>query len=195
MGLFDLLANLLQYLVVWVPRPFLVNPTQAYVRWTLGGAPKLVKGWGLNIPLIHQSERMDVRTDACECEPKNLWTKDGFVIALGIAFSWRISDPLRVASRINDLHTFTARMAESVLPELVGTYTLADFKRRCAGGEGRQWGANALLRTKLQGLFDDYGISIDEAYVNFTDDKVQTIKLIGGGNESSSISVLASDIL
>ncbi len=189
-GLLDLLAAFIQYLVAWVPRPLKVPPTDALVRWTLGGEPHLVERWGVNVPLIHTLERIDLRADCTEFEPKNLWTQDGKVVSLGMAVIWRVGDPLTCARKVNDLGTFVTKLGESVLPEFVGSYTLDDFKRRCAGGEGREWGANALLRSRLRARFEEYGIAIDDAFVNFTDDKVQTIKLISGGNDPSTSVVI-----
>lgn len=177
MGLFDLLAQFVQALFVWLPRPFLVPPTRAHVRWTLGREGYLVTRWGLHVPLIHSREEIDIRADALECEPKVLWTSDGHAVAVGIALVYHVSDPLTVAVQINGLDLFTAKLAESVLPEFVGTYTLDEFKRRCAGkGEKPgEWGANALLRARLRARFEKYGIEIDDAFVNFTDDRVRSL--------------------
>lgn len=192
MGLFELLAALIQYLVAWVPRPFLVPPTHAYVRWTLGREGYLVKRWGLYIPLIHSREEIEMRADALECEPKVLWTRDGKTVAVGMALVWHISDPLLVAGKINGLDAFVSKLAESVLPEFVGTYNLDEFKKRCAGKGDKpgEWGANALLRGRLRTRFESYGIEIDDAFVNFTDDRIRSLKIIGSGNEKGSTFVI-----
>jgi regulator of protease activity HflC (stomatin/prohibitin superfamily) len=194
MGVLDLLAAALQYLVAWVPRPLLVPQTKAVVRWTLGRDPVLVESWGVQVPLIHTIERIDKRVDATEFEPKNLWTLDGAVVAVGMVIVWHVGDPIRCCRTVNGLNELVSRLGESVLPEFVGTFPLADFKGRCAGGKGREWGANALLRTRLSARFDEYGIAIDDAFVNFTDDKVSTIKLIGSGNQGSAVSVMVPGI-
>lgn len=193
MSIFDLLAAIVQGLFTWIPRPFLVPPTAAYIRWTLGGPGYLVKRWGLNVPLIHSHESVDLRSDGLECEPKVLWTKDGKKVAVGMALVWRVADPLLVANQINGLDLFVSKLAESVLPEFVGTYDFDEFKKRCAGrGEKPgEWGANALLESRLRARFKKYGIEIDEAFVNYTDEDPRTFKIIGAGNEKGSTFVLA----
>ncbi len=179
MGLFDLLAQFLQYLVSWVPRPILVPEFMACVRWTLGRQPELVTAWGIEIPLIHHIERCDLRWDATEYEPKILWTKDGHEVALGMVIMWKITDPLLCASSVNDLHAFAQEIGESILPEIVGRYTLAEFKSKAAGGEEGQWALNTHLTRNAKKLFSQYGVEIDYARVNFTSDRVRTLKHIG----------------
>lgn len=194
MSLFDLIAKLLEYLVVWVPRPLLVAKYEAVIRWMTGHNPTRIYGLTWWMPLIHQIERIDLRIDATEFEPKVLWTRDGKEVAIGMVIAWRVCDPVRCAETVNGLGTLVSRLGESVLPELVGQFTLEQLKRKAAGGEGREWAFDQHLRTALDRLFEPYGIEVASARVNFTSDRVRTFKLIGAQNEVSHISFSSADL-
>lgn len=189
MNLFELFARLLEFLVVWVPRPVYVPKTDAVGRWTFGRDVTVFTGkliW--YVPLFQQMERVDLRADAMEFEPKVLWTKDGKEAAIGMTVVYRVADPTKCFTTVNGLSMLMARVGESVLPELVGSFTLDELKRKASGGEGREWGFDVHLRRALNTTFADYGISVDRARLNFTSDRVRTFKIIGGsGADTSSI--------
>jgi regulator of protease activity HflC (stomatin/prohibitin superfamily) len=180
-SLVDLLSRLLEGAFAWLPRPQVVPEYAALVRWTLDRPPVLKSGLVWIVPLLHTFERADLRAVPAEFEPKILWTKDGREAAIGMAVVWRVSDPLvyckAIAYGVSEL---VSRVGESVLPELVGRFDLDDLKRKAAGGEGREWRFDAHLQTALGKVFEPYGISIDLARINFTSDRVRTLKLIGG---------------
>ncbi len=189
MELFELLARFLEYLFVWFPRPILVSKYEALVRWKLGNPGQLIRGrltWWM--PLIHNIEQIDLRIDATEFEPKVLWTKDGKEVALGMVIAWKVGDPLVCAENVNGLNDLVTKLGESVLPELVGRFSLDDLKRKAAGGEGKEWAFDQHLVTALTSLFKPYGIEVVQARINFTSDKVRTFKVISGGNDGSRIS-------
>ena len=163
----------------WLPRPELVPRFEAMVRWTLAGPPKLIGGLVWIIPLIHRYERMDLRGNAYEFEPKILWTRDGREVAVGMVVVWRVVDPLLLCTMVDDLGLIVSKLGESVLPELVGEFDLEALKRKAAGGEGREWGFDQHLRRALSAVFESYGITVDRARLNFTSDRVRTLKLIG----------------
>lgn len=180
-GVFELLAKFLEYTTAWLPRPILVPRFEALVVWTLRGAPRLRQGLVWIVPLVHHTERVDTRSNAVEFEPKILWTKDGREAAVGMVVLWRVADVLKCCEAVDGLADLVSRVGESVLPELVGRFTLEDLKRKAAGGEGKEWGFDTHLRTALAAVFDDYGIAVDRARLNFTSDRVRTLKLIGSG--------------
>ena len=187
-AIFTVLGEILRVLVSWLPRPVYVSRREALVRWTLGREPRLFSGAvACYVPLFQEIERIDLRVDPAEFEPKVLWTRDGREVAVGMVIVWRVGDPLRCATLVNGLGYLVSRLGESVLPELVGSFTLEELKRKAAGGEGREWGINAHLERKLRAKFEPYGITVDEACVNFMSDRVRTFKLIGSGNDFASV--------
>lgn len=188
MSFFDLIARLFEYLVVWVPRPLLVPPIQSCVRWTLGNEPVRLYGLSWWMPLIHQIEHIDLRVDATEFEPKVLWTRDGKEAAIGMVIVWRVADPVLCARTVNGLGELVSRLGESVLPELVGRFSLEELKSKAAGGAGREWAFDTHLRKSLGECFAPYGIAIESARVNFTSERVRCFKIIGASNETSHIS-------
>lgn len=189
-AIFAILAELLKAALSWLPRPLYAPRFEAVVRWTFGRNPRTFSGCVLwHVPLFQDFERIDLRVDATEFEAKVLWTADGREVAVGMVIVWRVADALRCAERVNGLGYLVAKVGESVLPELIGSFTLEDLKRKVAGGEGREWGINAHLERKLSAAFAEYGIAVDRARVNFTSDRVRSFKLIGSGNDLSHVAV------
>ena len=191
MGIFEILGQFLQYLVVWVPRPLLVPSYEAVVIWTMGRAPKLARAFTVFTPLFQRMERYDRRWDADAFEPQMLWTKDGREVSIGVVVVWRVADPIVLATRVNKLQGFVGEIVEAMLPELVGDLDLADFKRKAAGGEAGERSLNARLTMKTRNALQPYGIEVDYARVNFTSSSVRTIKLIGAANGAEIVAVSA----
>lgn len=179
MSVLDLIARLLEGIFAWLPRPVLVPRITAMVRWTLAREPVVCRGLVWIIPLIHRYETVDLRVNATEFEPKVLWTKDGKEAAVGMAVLWKIANPLSLCQEVDGYMELINRAGESVLPELVGRLTLDELKRKAAGGEGREWAFDRHLRDALDAAFARYGIVIDMARLNFTSDRIRTLKLIG----------------
>ena len=180
----ELLARFLEYLFIWMPRPVYCPPgIEAHVLWRRYKDPVVKRGLWVTVPLFDYFEQIDTRLQASRFEPNTLWTKDGKEAAVGMLLIWRISDPLVAAEALDELGSFVIRSGESVLPELVGKFDLDDMKRKAAGGEGREWGFDQHLRTKLNSLFEKYGIEVTLALLNFTSDRTRTFKLIGSNNE------------
>lgn len=177
-SVFDLIARLIEGLFVWLPRPDLVPQFEVMIRWTLERDPVVKTGLVWIIPLIHRWEKVDLRRYAFEFEPKVLWTKDGKEVAIGMLVLWRVEDPLTFCKSLDDPEQIVSRMGEAVLPELVGAFALEDLKRKAAGGEGRQWGFDTHLLKALASAFAPYGIVVEKARLNFTSDKVRTLKII-----------------
>lgn len=185
--LLDLLAKFLEALFIWLPRPMYTPRYEASVVWTGTRAPVVKRGVWLFHPLFQNTERVDTRAQATEFEPKVLWTKDGKEAAVGMVAVWRIADPLVCCERVDALGELVSKLGESVLPELVGRFELAELKRRAAGGEGREWGFDRHLREELSKALAEYGMAIDAARLNFTSDRVRTFKIIGHSQDFSTV--------
>lgn len=178
-SLFDLLSRILEGLFAWLPRPVLIPRIDALVRWTLGRSPVVRQGLVWIVPLIHHSERVDLRVNAYTFEPQVLWTKDGKEAAVGMVVLWRVSDALKLCETVDDLQHLVSKMAESVLPETVGRFALDELKARATGTADGKWGFDTLLQSALSKVFEPYGIAIENARLNFTSDRVRTLKVIG----------------
>jgi len=187
--LFALLSRFIEYLFCWLPRPVYVSRIATAVRWTFGHAPRTFSGkifW--IVPLFQSYEELDLRADAVVFPPRVYWTKDGKEAAVGMVVVWRIGDAVRCAETVNGLNDMVRELGSTVLPELVGDFTLDELKRKAAGGEGRERGFNHHLTRKLGALLMPYGIAVDEAQLNFTSDRVRTFQLISpdtGGRTST----------
>lgn len=185
MSLLELLAHFLEQLFCWLPRPLYCPKYEAIVMWTGKRDPTVKQGLMLYIPLFQDHERIDLREFPTEFEPKVLWTKDGKEVAVGMVVLWHVLDPLHCGERMAEVNNLVSKIGESILPELVGRFTLDEFKRKAAGGEGREWAFDQHLKTALNQLLEYYGIIADKARLNFTSDRVRTFKLIGATNELS----------
>jgi len=188
MNLLELLARFVEYLFVWFPRPVYTPQYEASVVWTGRRDPVVKTGLWAFVPLFQATERVDLRDQATEFEPKVLWTRDGREAAVGMVVVWNVADPLVCCRRVDALGTMVSKLGESVLPELVGKFDLAELKRKAAGGEGREWGFDAHLRLALTQALDTYGLAVSVARLNFTSDRVRTFKLIGSAQDFSPVS-------
>jgi regulator of protease activity HflC (stomatin/prohibitin superfamily) len=187
-AILSLFGEILRMAVSWLPRVMYVPRFETVVRWSFGREPVEISGQVfLFIPLFQNSERVDRRVQATEFEPKVLWTKDGREAALGMVVLWRVDRPKLCCETVDQLGLLVAKLGESVLPELVGSLTLDELKRKAAGGEGREWGFDTHLRRALLAAFEPYGITVERARVNFTSDRVRTFKLIGSSNEMANV--------
>ena len=84
MQLFELLANLLQGLFAWLPRPYLVNVTERAVLFRRGQEPILKNpGFRWHTPLFSDYELFSILKDATEFEPVVLPTRDSRALAVG----------------------------------------------------------------------------------------------------------------
>ena len=189
MSLLELLARFIEYLFVWFPRPIYTPRFEASVVWTGRREPVLKQGLWAFVPLFQQTERVDLRDQATEFEPKVLWTKDGREAAVGMVVVWHVADALVCCKTVDSLGSLMSKLGESVLPELVGKFALEELKRKAAGGEGRGWGFDAHLRLALTQAFEPYGIAVRVARLNFTSDRVRTFKLIGSTQDFSAMSI------
>ena len=179
MDLLELLARFLEYLFCWFPRPVYVSKVEAAVRWTLGRPPVLFTGTVfLLVPLFQQYEMMDLRADAVVFPPRTYWTKDLKEATVGMVVVWRVSDPVLCATTVNGLNDMVKELGATVLPELVGDFTLDELKRKAAGGEGRERGFSFHLQRKLAALLAPYGLAVDAAQLNFTADRTRTFLLV-----------------
>ena len=179
MELLQFIANLLQGITSWFPRPVYCPISQADVVWTGKRDPVVKQGLWVHVPLFQEKERIDLRDQPIEFEPKTVWTKDGKTVAVGMVVIWFVEDALLCGTTVDEVDSLVPRSGESVLPETVGAFVLNDFKRKAIGGEGREWAFDTHLRTALSALVKPYGVGIRMARLNFTDDRVRTFKLIG----------------
>ena len=179
MNLFDLFARLLEHAFAWCPRPIYVPLPKMLVRWTGERLPVARRGLCVWVPLFQEIEVIDLREQAAEFEPKVLWTKDGRDVGVGMVVVWQVEDAILTCTMVDDIDLFVVRVGESVLPELVGGFDMEELKRKAAGGSSHEWGFDTHLRQALRNKFKRYGLKIVSARLNFTTERVRTIKLVG----------------
>ncbi len=168
MDFLSLLAKGLEIITSFLPRPMLVPKTQRAVVWILGFAPRSLYGLLIIWPLVETVETADLREEATPFEPTVLWTKDGQEVSIGAVLTWAIADPRAAHGRVGDLTEWIGEKVESILPRIVGTYTLVELQRKAAGGEGREWALDRHLLVEAEKMLSPYGVKAISARVNFT---------------------------
>jgi regulator of protease activity HflC (stomatin/prohibitin superfamily) len=177
-GLAELIAKGLEILTDLIPRLKLVPRTCRAVVWILGFRPRALYGLLVIWPVFETVEDADLREDATRFQPTVLWTKDGHEVAVGSVLTWAIEDPVTVHETINDVQGWVEEKTESVLPELVGAYTLSELQRKAAGAADGKWALNQHLLVKAKKLLEPKGIRAIDARVSFTS-RTRVFRLLG----------------
>lgn len=168
MQLFELLANLLQGLFAWLPRPYLVNVTERAVLFRRGQEPILKEpGFRWFTPLFSDYEVFSILKDATEFEPVVLPTRDAKTVSVGFVIVWHLEseDVIRSATTTDDLEAMVGEIGESLLPPLVLSHTYEELCSRIRGDNGMKT-VNEKLTTEAQALLEEYGITVDSARIN-----------------------------
>ncbi len=168
MQLFELLANLLQGLFAWLPRPYLVNVTERGVLFRRGQPPILKDpGFRWNTPLCSTYEVFSLLKAATEFPPVVLPTRDGKTISVGFVIVWHLNpeDVIKAATTTDDLEEMIGEIGESLLPPLVLAHTYAELCSRIRGDRGQDT-VNSKLTVEAQALLEEFGITVDSARIN-----------------------------
>lgn len=169
MELLQLIAQFLEGITSWLPRPYLVNVTERVVRFRTGKAPRLVSpGFRWYTPLFSTIERYSLLKDAVEFQPVVLPTRDGKPVAVGFVIVWHIGpdDVVKAATTTDDLVAMIGEIGESLLPGLVLGYTFEELLERVRGGRNLRT-VNDALAAEAQDLLEPYGVTVYSARVNF----------------------------
>jgi regulator of protease activity HflC (stomatin/prohibitin superfamily) len=179
MELFQLIANFLQGITSWLPRPYLVNVTERAVRFRRGEEPVLVEpGFRWFTPLFSSVEAYSLLKDAVEFEPVVLPTKDGKTLGVGFVVVWHLEpeDVLAAATTTDDLTSMIGELGESLLPPIVLSLSATELVERMRGDRGMRT-VNSRLKEEAQVLLEEYGVTVDSARLNFVS-PARTIRLL-----------------
>ncbi len=185
MELLQLLAQFLQGITSWLPRPYLVNVTQRSVRFRRGTEAALVEpGFHVNVPLFSTIEDFSLLKDATEFEPVVLPTKDGKTVAIGFVIVWHIDEDnvVRAATSTDDLVGMIGEVGESLLPPLVLMHTYDEILDRVRGGRNLKT-VNESLMEDAQDLLREFGVTVDTARINFGPVQTRVTRHLHGLND------------
>ena len=184
MELLQLLAQFLQGITSWLPRPYLVNVTERSVRFRRGTEAQLVEpGFHVNVPLFSTIENFSLLKDAVEFEPVVLPTKDGKTVAVGFVIVWHIKakDVVKAATTTDNLVAMIGEIGESLLPALILANTYEELLDRVRGGRNLKT-VNQTLTEDAQSLLEEFGVTVDSARINFGPVQTRVLRHIHGLN-------------
>lgn len=176
----NILQQLLNSLLCWLPRPYFVNPDEAGVRITLGKHIKdLVPGWYVDIPLIHNFIKVNIALQGVRFAVQSVTTTDGIPLAVRGAVRYRINDARKAIFETDDFDKSLEAVAGGVIEQVISTKRYEELRDR------------ASLRTEIAKALrlaaSGWGLRIQSVYLpDFTE--VKNIRVLG-----SETAVLPND--
>jgi len=169
----DWLRELLQQLFCFIPRPILLTPYEAGLRFTFGKfIKKITNGWFFWIPLFQKIVYMEIQTQVVDLRSQSVRTKDGQSVIVSGAIQYSIKNVEKAILNVQDVDKSLETLALGVILEFVKNKTLED----CHNIE-------ALKKEILRGIKDaaqGWGLKIEKIYI--TDlDKTRNIRLLTNG--------------
>jgi len=175
MSFLDVLGQLVDAVLSFIPRPEVVRATHKAVKFKWGKAVIVEPGWRWWWPLTTEMETHVVVSQPLELPPQTLMTKDGqSVVVSGVAL-YHV-DMLRAYAVDNyDSDESMAEVAGSAIRDVVVSKTLAELQEP----DGRK-AANKTLEAQARQELSRYGVEIE--YFKLTDLSVcRVLNLVGGG--------------
>ena len=125
------------------------------VMFRLGRFQK-VQGPGLyfTIPIIDQKVQVDVRTKTVDIAPQEAVTADSVTIKINAVLYYRIIDPMKVISRVENYQVAVYQASMTTLRNIVGQHTLDEML------QGRDK-INAKIQEIVDEITEPWGVEIE----------------------------------
>ncbi len=125
------------------------------VMFRLGRFQK-VRGPGLyfTIPIIDQKVQVDVRTKTVDIAPQEAVTADSVTIKINAVLYYRIIDPMKVISRVENYQVAVYQASMTTLRNIVGQHTLDEML------QGRDK-INAKIQEIVDEITEPWGVEIE----------------------------------
>ena len=133
------------------------------VIFTLGRFTS-VKGPGLAlvVPVLQQSERVDLRIVALDVPPQDLITKDNVSIKVNAVIYYRIVSPDRSVIQVEDYITAVTEISQTTLRSVLGQHELDNLL-------SEREKLNADLQSVLDDRTDPWGIKVENVEIKHVD--------------------------
>lgn len=152
--MFELLASFLRASVAWLPRLDLVRKTHAAVKFSRGGATRLVPpGLYWYWPLTTEVEQIVTAERAWNLETQTIAPTTGQPIGVSAVLTCTVTDPLKALTRAYDLDEIIPNVGlAAVLESIVGASTKALRERLISGALTNDLSRVARKRLKPYGV-------------------------------------------
>lgn len=171
---FEWIGEALTWVADWIPRPRIVNLTEAGVQFWFGSRVKVVRpGWRLDWPALAQMEIVPVARQTLNMVPLTLMTADNRPVVVGGVVVFRVSDVRCYLVSNVDADEGIAEAARAALRDAITDATLAQIQET----DGRKQ-INRKLAKAAQGLLTSFGVEVE--YVRLTDfSTAQVLNVVG----------------
>jgi regulator of protease activity HflC (stomatin/prohibitin superfamily) len=175
MGLFELLGQLLDAILSFIPRPMVVRATHKAVKFKRGKAKIIDAGWRWWWPLTTEIETHPVVSQPLDLPPQTLMTKDGQSVVVGGVALFRIVNLMAYAVENYDSDEAMIEVAGSAIRDAVVGKTLEQLQE----ADGRK-AINKTLEAQGQRELSRFGVEVE--YFKLTDLSIcRVLNIVGGG--------------
>ncbi len=142
----------------------IVKEYERAVVFRLGRLLKKSKGPGIIIiiPLIDKWERVSLRLIAMDVPPQDIITKDNVSVKVNAVLYFRVVDPNRAITEVDDFLYATSQLAQTTLRSILGMVELDDLL-------GHREKINSELQNVLDVQTDAWGIKVSAVEVKHVD--------------------------
>ncbi len=120
------LRDIIEKLLSWVPRLWMINPDEGGVRITLGSRVKLlVPGWYVYWPILQECIKIDVMPQVIDLRPQS-GDQSGVNKCISGAVQYRIKDAGKAILKVQNFDTSLQAMALGIICRYVNNLPVGD---------------------------------------------------------------------
>lgn len=162
MGIFDILGQMLNVVLRFIPRPVIVRATHKAVKFKWGRSHIINPGWRWWWPITTEVDLVVVVSQPLKLAPQTLMTRDGKSVVVGGVALYRVKDLHAYAVANFDADEAMGEVAGSAIRDAVVSKTLEELQE----SDGRK-AINKTLMTLAKAELERYGVVIE--YFKLTD--------------------------
>jgi len=138
----------------------IINEYQAGVRLRLGSFSTVCEpGIRLRIPIMHNLQKVDLRSRVRDIPNQEIITKDGVSCHIDSTLQFKVRDPAKAILNVEHYDYNTQKRAELCLREVVSEMDSEDVLK------DREKVSSAIL-SRLEPLLDEWGIKVEVVQIN-----------------------------
>lgn len=115
------LTQLLDRLLCWIPRIWLVSPDEGGIRATLGNrVSSTPPGWYIYWPLIQEMTKITITPQVVDLRAQSVLTGDGVDMCCGGGIMYRISNSANAILKVQDYDKSLQTLALGIISRYIG---------------------------------------------------------------------------
>lgn len=117
------LTQLLDRLLCWIPRIWLVSPDEGGIRATLGKRIKLtLPGWYTYWPLIQEMIKITITPQVVDLRAQSVLTADHRDLCFGGGIMYRVDDPVKAILKVQDYDKSLYTLALGIVTDYISQH-------------------------------------------------------------------------